>query len=253
MKIFACFTMVSLFTLSALATVVPISSVTTYDYSAPLPEDTSQSTQAYQLVSITVGNTYIPASSLMLGQSQLESGQYANGIETDWSQVTDPAGVDNFDINDLVARDFGSLTPEKQWIITHIGGGTYYENMNGTAPDFLIFAATNQGIIDPVTIQAILPANYLGQPLRIESDNWGDTGKPITDQNQNNGQAIKGIAFSITDLLDPYGAPLQDWVAIKGLIITGNNLDPTHFSAVPEPIQFVLLGLGALGIRHRRK
>jgi hypothetical protein len=117
------------------------------------------------------------------------------------------------------------------WQITMINGTATWSDINGDNPDFFIFEA---GMNDDITVGAILAGGALGQGVHIRSSTWGDTGLDKAGS-PNNGQSIGGIAFGISDLLDPSGLPLTTETLIEGIQVESGTLDPGCFCAVACP------------------
>ncbi len=78
---------------------------------------------------------------------------------------------------------------------------------------------------DVVDIAAILPGGVVGQTVFLgSSGEWGDTGL-LRVGNPNGGQAIAGISFSVTELLDASGVNLTTSSQIEGLRIYSDGVD----------------------------
>ena len=172
----------------------------------------------YLLQSITVGGYTVAVDQLATGTSTIEA---EFGTEAD--------AADDFDLNNIVARNNppgGDL-----WQITMINGTATWSDINGDNPDFFIFEA---GMNDDITVGAILAGGILGQPVHIRSSTWGDTGLDKAGS-PNNGQSIGGIAFDVSDLLDPSGLPLTTGALLEGIQVESGTLDPSCFCAVACP------------------
>jgi len=207
----------------AQAAVVPITSITATGSSGPNP---------ILLTSVTVGAYTVDAEDLRTGTG---SGTYT-GTGTPTYPVEN---ADNFNINSFASE----YDPHN--IVDF--GGSLFSDQNGDNPDFFIF---ENGGNDSGTIQAIFPDDTLGQAISFSTAVWGDTGYKSGVGNQ----AIKGMAFSITDLLDASGAALDNNSVIKGICIRSAGLDPSSISVVvPEPGSLLTLALGALALIHRKR
>ncbi|MFO8015028.1 MAG: PEP-CTERM sorting domain-containing protein [Phycisphaerae bacterium] len=208
----------------------------------------------YDLQSITVGTYTVSVDDLRVGDTDatpLQSGNCAPFCGGTWPDYPDdPAPCSNFDINDILARNQNS----NPITVTNFGGGLW-SDVNGDNPDFFIFeSASGTFGDDDITIQAILPGPVLGNAVSLPgSQTWGDTGLTRT-VNPNNGQAIKGTSFAVTDLLDDSGAPLLADQQLKGLAVYSSGIDMSLVGAVvPEPATVALLAVGGLGLLARRK
>ena len=106
-----------------------------------------------------------------------------------------------------------------------------------------------------VEVQAILPGNVLGVAVPIgDTGTWGATGLTRSG-NPNNNQAIRGVSFSVTDLLDDSGGALTLSSQLLGLQINSSGIDPSFIGAVvPEPSSLFLVSLaaGLVTLRRRR-
>ena len=172
----------------------------------------------YLLQSVTVGSYTVSVDILRTGSSAIEA-QFG----------TSPTAADNFDLNDIVARN--DPPGGRVWQITKIGGQPTWRNSNGDNPDFFIFEA---GMNDDLELRAILPGGILGQPVTVTQATWADTGLDKAGS-PNQGQNIGGIAFSITSLLDAAGSALTDASVIEGIQVASGTLDPGNFCAIVSP------------------
>ena len=160
-----------------------------------------------------------------VGVNQLVTGQSTGKATAGGPPYSEITNADNMDLNLFAARNKEN-PPE--WRITNFGGQTLYWDINGEQPDFLLFETNGN---DDVQIQAILFDGSLGQGVDIAKSTWGDTGLRITASVHTN-QKIKGLSWSVTDLLDAQGLPLPPSQAISGIQITSPGLDPACFCAV---------------------
>ncbi|MFC1633636.1 hypothetical protein ACFL5Z_02235 [Planctomycetota bacterium] len=122
----------------------------------------------------------------------------------------------------------------------HMFNGELWRNSNGDDPDFFLFEA---GTGDGSEIAAILPGGVIGQSVTL-SGSWGRTGhnsngQSIDGNTTGNGQAIVGICWAITDLLDENGNALTNDSIIEGIAVTARNgMDPADwFAVVDRPYQ----------------
>jgi hypothetical protein len=144
---------------------------------------------------------------------------------------------------------------------TILFGGANWTDSNGSKLDFFLFEASASANPDDISIAAIFTDDSFGQsivaPTIVSPTGWGNTGILMNSLFQS-GQALTGLAWSITDLKDALGNNLTTSSVIKGIAITaGNGIDPAGFYAVvpvPEPstMALALLGLGGLFISRKR-
>jgi hypothetical protein len=222
---------------TAMAQFTPVTSVTV------LEEWTGSGTGTnYWLQSITAGaNTYL-TNGLVTGTSE---GWALNANIDDWNLSTLASGNPPLPVRTI-----------------NFGGGLWTDS-NGVGLDFFLFeASANVGTTGPddISIAAVFADDSLGQsitaPTIVSPTGWGNTGFLMTIQQT--GQALTGLAWSITDLKDALGNNLTTSSVIKGIAITaGNGIDPTGFFAVtpvPEPstVALAILGLGGLVLFRKR-
>jgi hypothetical protein len=221
----------------AMAQFTPITNVTV------IQEWTGTGTQTnLWLQSITAGgNTY-----------------FTNRLATGTTTGFLPAGnADDWNLSTL-----GTGNPTLPTTTTLFGGAVNWTDSNGSGLDFFLFEASGSANPDDISIAAILPGGSLGQsivaPTIVDPAGWGNTGFLMTIQQT--GQALTGLAWSITDLKDGSGVNLTTSSIIEGIAITaGNGIDPCGFFAVvpvpvPEPstMALALLGLGGLALFRKR-
>ncbi|MCF7972957.1 MAG: lamin tail domain-containing protein, partial [Phycisphaerae bacterium] len=183
------------------------------------------------VVSVQAGNPeHIWLAAVQIKDLEISTDRLVNGHSTGMATAAVPlyneiTNADNMDLNLFAARN-NEDPPE--WRITDLGGHALYWDTNGDQPDFLLFETNGN---DDIQVQAILPDGSLGQEVAISKSMWGDTGLRITASTHTN-QKIKGMAWSLTDLLDAQGLPLTGFQAIAGIQITSPGLDPACFCAV---------------------
>jgi hypothetical protein len=227
---------------------------------------TSMAMAAFTPVTNAVINTVVGSPDQYWLQSIMAGGNTygTNGLATGTTTTlpTTPAStplMDNFNLNDL-ASGFGAGNLP---IRTVLFGGVNWTDSNGSLLDFFLFEASGSANPDDITIAAIFTDDSLGAnvvcPTIVDPAGWGNTGLTIGVGAPQAGQAITGLAWSITDLKDALGNNLTTLSVIKGIAITaGNGIDPTSFSAVvapvPEPstMALALLGLGGLAVFRKR-
>ncbi|MHC4582482.1 MAG: hypothetical protein ACYS14_13585, partial [Planctomycetota bacterium] len=192
----------------------PISSVVT---------DNPEGSPPYNLQSITVGSYSV------------DRVQLANGTSTR-TLAFDP-GDPIPELDDLDVSFAWSNGETGNQFTVHMFGGELWRNSNGDNPDFFLFEA---GTGDSSEIAAILPGGVIGQSVTL-SGSWGSTGhnsngQSIDGNTTGNGQAIVGISWAITDLLDENGNALTNDSIIEGIAVTTRNgMDPADWFAVVEP------------------
>lgn len=179
-------------------------------------------TAPYMLQSITVGSYTITAAQLKTGTT---SGVVIGGAI---------ANADDFDLNTIAARNNASPV----YIETVLFGGQNWQDTNGNNPDFFLFenGSTTDATANPdspVTVQAILADNSLGQGISLVTANWAWTGLNKVGT-PDAGRRIFGTSFAITDLKDAAGVPLTNASIIKGLRISSAGLDPAGVFAAVE-------------------
>ena len=192
------------------AAVLPITSVKV---------DHPDGTPPYNLLSVTVGGYTVTVESLKTGTTV--------GVADQGGAVSD---MDNFDLNALAARNAPS---SNVLTTTMFGGQKTWSNTNGDNPDFFLFEVGSND--NGVTVKAILPGGALGQPITLPNGSaWGKAGLSRVG-NPNGGQAIGGVCWAITDLLDAGGKPLTNGSAVEGLVLTSATVDPSCLCAVVVP------------------
>lgn len=211
----------------------------------------------YLLQSLTVGGYTVDRSELRVGVTEaLPGGTDAeNNFFGTWPAPYDPpAPSSNFDLHDILARNQNT----NPIIVKNFGGLALWTDVNGDDPDFFLFESASGEFGDSdISVQAILPGDLLGASVDLPgSGQWGDTGLSRA-AGPNNGQAIKGIAFSVTDLLDEAGGPLAANASLVGLQINSTGVDPSLVAAaaVPEPATYTLAAatMAAWALLRRRR
>ena len=169
--------------------------------------------------------TTVRINDLEIGIEQLMNGRSTGTATASGPPYDRVANADNMDLNLFAARN---KEDPAQWRITDLGAQPLYWDMNGDQPNFLIFETNGN---DDIVVQAMLPDGTLGQAVDIAKSTWGDTGLRIT-ASVHADQRIKGLCWSLTDLLDAQGVSLTPDQAIAGIQITSPGLDPACFCAV---------------------
>ncbi|MFC1760709.1 hypothetical protein ACFL6U_01355 [Planctomycetota bacterium] len=195
------------------AAVAPISSVVV---------DNPNNSPPYNLQSITVGGYTV------------ERGQLANGTSTSTLAFDPSQPLPDLDDLDISFAWSGGQTGNE--FTVHNFNGDVWRNSNGDNPDFFLFEA---GGGDTFQIAAILPGGALGQSITL-TGSWGGTGRnsngtSIDGASNGNGQAIVGMSWAITDLLDDTGNALTNNSIIEGLAVTvRSGGDPAEWCAVVD-------------------
>ncbi|MFC1603725.1 discoidin domain-containing protein [Planctomycetota bacterium] len=195
----------------------PISSVVT---------DNPQGSPPYNIQSVTVGSYTVDRS------------QLASGTSTGTLGFNPDIPIPELDDLDLSFAWSNGETGNE--FTVHMFNGELWRNSNGDDPDFFLFEA---GTGDASTVAAILPGGVIGQSVTL-SGGWGSTGRSSNGQSidgaaTGNGQAIVGICWAITDLLDENGNALTNDSIIEGIAVTTRNgMDPADwFAVVDRPYQ----------------
>ncbi|MCU0915597.1 MAG: discoidin domain-containing protein [Planctomycetes bacterium] len=194
----------------------PISSVVT---------DTPAGTTKYILQSVTVGGYTVDRSRLASGTSHRTLTSAASPIPE----------LDDMDLSFGFAN--GETTDQ---FAVRMFNGALWKNSNGDNPDFFLFEA---GTGDAASVAAILPGGVVGRPVTL-GGGWGSTGCTNRGRSTDgaiggNNQAIVGICWAITDLLDQNGNKLTNDSIIEGICCTARNgMDPAEwFAVVDRPYQ----------------
>jgi len=214
------------------ATVVPIS----FDAGDP-------NVRPYNLVSITVGDYTVYADGgLVMGTTNFVKA-VADPNDPNVVVIEKTACPENDDL-DLNTELNWQLGQEFETLFDFL-----WTNTNGDANDFFLFdMGADSG--DHPKLAPIFADGSLGAAMEIPTGaaKWGKSGyfRNAADANDAitargpsgdaNGQAIGGLAFAITDLLDVNGVALTNDAVIKGVKITNRGgVDPVGFFAVAPP------------------
>ena len=224
---------------TAQAAIVSITSVSTTLNTVPDPD-------TLILDSFTAGTLYTTATDLVTGTS------------VDTGTLGGEGGVisnqDNFGLNLIYSRG-GNDTLNATYTVSDFGGANWSDT-NGAGADFFVFEA---GGNDSISVRPIFVGGAVGAYTVLSTKggtvNWGNTNVTVTGPIRN-GDAIYGLAFAITDLLELDGTtPLTNSSVIQGLDFDGFNGDIASISAVavPEPSAALLLGVAGMTLLVRRR
>ncbi len=161
---------------------------------------------------ISVGAYTVEADELTTGTSSGDHTAF-NGMDYP------PIAADDLNLASYFAR---SSVADPTWTID-LGR---WRDINGPAADFFLFEI---GGNDAVDVQPILSDGSSGQWAALGG--WSPTSYHVP-AGANKGQQAYGLAFGITDLLGPGGAPLGLASALRGLRLRSAGVDGASFSAV---------------------